>query len=223
MNRATQFTRCFTHHNIKNAKRYCNDEVCMAGIIGLGCNIGVPKMGLISAGVNSNTLINSVNWYFSQKALEEANKQIILLINKLSLPNVFISDESNRHSSSDGRKVNVAVESLLANFSFKYFGKDKGVSIYTFIDERQVLFHSTVISASDREAAYVIDGLNNNDVIKIDIHSTDTHGYTELIFAATHFMGTTFAPRIKNIADQCIYAFSSKSIYEKKGYKILPS
>ncbi len=223
VNRATQFTRCFTHHNIKNAKRYCNDEVCMAGIIGLGCNIGVPKMGLISAGVNSNTLINSVNWYFSQKAFEEANKQIILLINKLSLPNVFIADESNRHSSSDGRKVNVAVESLLANFSFKYFGKAKGVSIYTFIDERQMLFHSTVISASDREAAYVIDGLNNNDVIKTDIHSTDTHGYTELIFAATHFMGTTFAPRIKNIADQCIYAFSSRSTYEKKGYKILPS
>lgn len=143
--------------------------------------------------------------------------------NKLSLPNVFIADENNRHSSSDGRKVNVAIESLLANFSFKYFGKGKGVSIYTFIDERQVLFHSNVISASNREAAYVIDGLNNNDVIKTYIHSTDTHGYTELIFSATHFMGSTFAPRIKNVADQCIYAFSSKSTYEKKGYKILPS
>ncbi len=223
VNRTTQFTKCFTHHNIKNAKRFSHDEVCLAGIIGLGCNIGVPKMGLISAGLNPNTLKNTVNWYFSQKALEQANNQIILLINKLSLPNVFIVDESHRHSSSDGRKVNVAVDSLLANFSFKYFGKDKGVSIYTFIDERQVLFHSTVISSSDREAAYVIDGLNKNDVIKTDIHSTDTHGYTELIFAATHFMRTTFAPRIKNIAKQCIYGFSSKSTYEKKGHKILPS
>lgn len=223
VNRATQFTRCFTHHNIKNAKRYSNEDVCMAGIIGLGCNIGVPKMGLISAGINPNTLKNTVNWYFSQKSLDEANKQIILLINKLSLPNVFISDQCARHSSSDGRKVNVAVESLLANFSFKYFGRGKGVSIYTFIDEKQALFHSTVISASEREAAYVIDGLNNNDVIKSDIHSTDTHGYTESIFATTHFMGCTFAPRIKNVAEQCIYAFSSKSTYENKGYQILPS
>lgn len=210
-------------HNIKNATHFADPEVCMAGIIGLGCNIGVPKMGLISAGINPNTLKNTVNWYFSQKALEEANKQIIMLINQLSLPNVFVVDEDNRHSSSDGRKVNVAVECLLANFSFKYFGKDKGVSIYTFIDERQILFHSTVISASEREAAYVIDGLNHNDVIKTDIHSTDTHGYTELIFATTHFMKSTFAPRIKNIGDQCIYAFSAKSTYEKKGYKILPS
>lgn len=101
----------------------------------------------------------------------------------------------------------------------KYYGKPETVDRI----RSQVLFHSTVISASDREAAYVLDGLNNNDVIKTDIHSTDTHGYTELFFAATHFMRTTFAPRIKNIADQCIYAFSSKSTYEKKGYKILPS
>ena len=180
-------------------------------------------MGLISTGVNPNTLKNTVNWHFSQNSLEEANKKIISLINKLSLPNVFITDGDDRHSSSDGRKVNVAVESLLANFSFKYFGKNKGVSIYTFIDERQALFHSTVISSSDREAAYVIDGLNDNDVVKTDIHSTDTHGYTELIFAATHFIDVTFAPRIKNLAEQTLYAFSSKSTYEKKGYKILPS
>lgn len=223
INSVTNFTKCFTHHNIKNAKRFLNAEICMAGIIGLGCNIGVPKMGKISSGINENTLKNTVNWYFSYKALQEANDQIIALINKLSLPNVFIVDPANPHSSSDGQKVNVAVESLLANFSFKYFGKGKGVSVYTFIDEKQVLFHSTVISASEREAAYVIDGLNNNDVVKTRIHSTDTHGYTELIFAATHFMDTAFAPRIKDLAGQAIYAFSAKSTYEKKGYKILPS
>lgn len=103
------------------------------------------------------------------------------------------------------------------------FGKDKGVSIYTFIDERQLLFHLTVISSSEREAAYVIDGLLQNDVVKSDIHSTDTHGFTETIFAATHFIGTTFAPRFKSIGSQRIYAFSAKKTYEKRGYKILPS
>jgi len=152
-----------------------------------------------------------------------ANQRIISFIDKLLLPDIFITDKHDKHSASDGRKVNVAVDCLLANKSFKYFGKDSGVSIYTFIDERQVLFHSTVISSSDREAAYVIDGLNNNDVIKIDIHSTDSHGYTELIFATTHFFETSFAPRLKNIGKQKLYAFSSKKTYEKEGYKILPS
>ena len=87
----------------------------------------------------------------------------------------------------------------------------------------RIFDYSTVISASEREAAYVIDGLLHNDVIKSNIHSTDMHGYTESIFTATHFIGTSFAPRFKNLSKQCIYAFSSQKTYAKKGFKILPS
>jgi len=117
----------------------------------------------------------------------------------LSLSNIFCGSEGDIHTSSDGQKINVSLDCILANYSFKYFGKSKGVSIYTFIDEKQSLFYSTVISASDREAAYVIDGLLNNRVIKSSIHSTDTHGYTESIFGLTYFINTSFAPRIKKI------------------------
>jgi len=80
-----------------------------------------------------------------------------------------------------------------------------------------------VISASDREAAYVIDGLMQNEVVKSDIHSTDTHGFSEAIFTATHMIDTAFAPRFKKINDQRIYGFSSKSTYQKRGYTIVPS
>ena len=64
-------------------------------------------------------------------------------------------------------------ELLNANYSFKYFGKGQGVSAYSFIDERQLLWHSLVFSAAERESAYVIDGLMRNDVVKSDLHSTD--------------------------------------------------
>ena len=30
---------------------------------------------------------------------------------------------------------------------------------------------------------YVIDGLLHNDSIASNVHSTDTHGYTEMVFA----------------------------------------
>ena len=42
-----------------------------------------------------------------------------------------------------------------------------------------------MFSAAERDSAYVIDGLMRNDVVKSDIHSTDTHGYSEAIFAVT--------------------------------------
>ena len=205
--------------NIKHSKTKPEVDVFLAGIIALGCNIGVSKMAQISSGINQNTMVNTVNWYFTLKALNAANQRVREFINRLALPNIFITDLAQRHGSSDGQKVNVAVESLLATYSFKYFGKDKGLSIYTFIDERQVLFHHNVMSSSEREAAYVIDGINNHDVAKIDIHSTDSHGYTELIFAATHFLEVTFAPRLKNIGKQKVYAFSPKRSYEALGYQ----
>jgi TnpA family transposase len=75
---------------------------------------------------------------------------------------------------------------------------------------RHFMWHSTVISSSEREAAYVIDGLMHNDVIKSDIHSTDTHGYSEVIFSTTYLLGFTFAPRIKGLGHQQLYGFSSR-------------
>lgn len=223
IDKVLQFTDCFKHHSVKHVKQLQNPAAYFAGIIGLGCNIGVRKMGQISLGINENTLVNIVNWHFSLSNLQAANESIVQLIHKLSLSSIFIEEKLQPHSSSDGRKVNVSVDSLIASRSFKYHGKEKGVSVYTFIDERQALFHSLVMSSAEREAAYVIDGILQNEVTKTSIHSTDTHGFTEIIFAATHFLDVAFAPRIKNLGEQQIYAFSSKETYEKRGYKILPN
>lgn len=217
------FTKKLKHHSIKNVKLQPKVEVFLAGIIGLGCNIGIAKMAQISLGINQNTMYNTVNWYFTIKTLNAANQSIRDFINRLSLPNMFKHDTEILHGSSDGQKYGVNVDCILANYSFKYFGKDKGISVYSFIDERQVLFHHNVLSASEREAAYVIDGLLDQYTPKIDIHSTDTHGYTELVFAVTHLIETSFAPRIKKLWKQNIYSFSTKKLYEKLGYVILPS
>lgn len=221
--KVVKITNCFKHHSNKHVKQRPNINTFFAGIIGLGCNIGTRKMAQISVGVKENTLVNTVNWYFSLTNLHKANQRIIEMINKLSLSGIFVHDKLLLHSAGDGSKFNVSVDSLIANASFKYHGKDKGVSVYTFIDERQSLFHSLVMSSSEREAPYVIDGLLQNEVVKTSIHSTDTHGFTETIFAATHFLDVAFAPRIKNVGKQRIYAFSAKETYEKRGYKILPS
>ena len=61
----------------------------------------------------------------------------------------------------------------------------------------------------------------HNDVVKSDIHSTDTHGYNEMIFGVTHLLGISFAPRIKNFQKQTLYSFDGKSELRNKGYKVL--
>jgi hypothetical protein len=58
---------------------------------------------------------------------------------RMELPNRYRRSQEVLHTSSDGPKFEVKVESLNANHSFKYFGKGKGVSVYSFIDERHLL------------------------------------------------------------------------------------
>jgi TnpA family transposase len=86
----------------------------------------------------------------------------------------------------------------------------QGVAAYTFRDERDLLWYSTVFSSAERESAYVIDGLIHNEVVKSDIHSTDAFGFSELVFAVSHLLGFSSAPRFKNLERQRLYIFRSR-------------
>ena len=198
VNRLTGFIDAFEPWYVKYARSKPREKTFLAGILGYGCFIGIGKIARISKWINETELETTVNGYFTLENIHAANDLILKFMDRLELPEIYRRQAGRLHTSSDGQKYGVAVESLNANYSFKYLGQDAGVSAYTFIDERNFLWHHEVISASEREAAYVIDGLMHNDVIKSDIHSTDTHGYSEIIFGALHLLGFSFAPRIKN-------------------------
>jgi TnpA family transposase len=222
INKFSKFLDCFQHWQIKYNREKPEAKTFIAGIIGYGCNLGIHKIAKISRNINQNELENTVNWYFASDNLNNANDKILKLMEHLQLPQVFKKDENKTHTSSDGQKFNIGVDSLNANYSYKYFGKGKGVSVYSFIDESHRLFYSTVISSSEREAAYVIDGLMYNDVLQSDIHSTDTHGYSEMIFGIAHLLGISFAPRIKQFEEQRLYSFERKVDLKTLGYALLP-
>jgi Tn3 transposase DDE domain/Domain of unknown function (DUF4158) len=73
-----------------------------------------------------------------------------------------------------------------------------------------------------RHARYVIDGMMHNAVVKSDMHAVDTHGVTPLTFAAMHFLGIFFAPRIAGLDKRRLYSFIKRKAYQKNGYRLLP-
>lgn len=224
MNDLSNFTANFKHHKIKGAKAKPQNEIFFAGIFALGSNIGLHKLANTALGINYNTLSNAVNWYFSLENLYMVNQSLIDIMTKLWLPNKFKREQNLLHTSSDGQKQCVSVESLNANYSYKYHGNSKGVNVYRFIDERGMLFFTDVFSSSERDAAYVIDGFLHNEIIKSDVHSTDTHGYTEMIFAVSHLIGVTFAPRIRDIASLNLVSFDKiRSKLANDNYPVKPS
>lgn len=210
INNHSGMLNAFEHWQQTHIRQTASRPALLAGIMGLGCGIGVRKMARISSRITESELEHAVNWRFSLDNIRAANDTVIKAMDEMELPNLYRRNNDALHTASDGQKFEVRGESLHASRSFKYFGQGQGVSAYTFVDERNLLWHSLIISASDRESAYVIDGLMHNDVVKSDIHSTDSHGYTEAIFGLTHLLGFSFAPRIKSIGKQTLYIFKPK-------------
>lgn len=120
---ATNFSESFSHYSRKTIKKQLPNELFFAALIGLGCNIGVRKMGKISKGIGANKLDYTVRWYFSKENLDEANRRILFLTNSLSLPKFFNKKKEELHTSSDGQKFNVSVSSLHSRYSYKYFSR----------------------------------------------------------------------------------------------------
>ena len=219
----TGFVDSFDHIGHKHNRDIEDSTIIIAGILGYGCNIGIHNIAKLSKNINSNKLLNTIKMRFILDNIQNANNKVVALMGQFELSKLFKKHQHQTYSASDGQKFLSTVDSVYANKSFKYFGMNDGVVINTFIDDTYRLFYSTVISPAEREAAYVIDGLLHNDVVQTDVHSTDTHGYNEIIFAITHLLGISFAPRIANFKKQYLYSFDYVSDVKKLGYKVVPN
>ena len=223
VNRFTHYVDELQHPQQRYHHGKPSEAAIYAGIIGIGCAIGLRRMMRISRGITEAELEHTVNWHFTLDGLNAASDRVVHLMDRLDLPNLLRRLPEQLHTSSDGQKFEVRVDSLNANYSFKYFGKEQGVAAYTFRDERDLLWYSTVFSAAERESAYVIDGLMHNEVVKSDIHSTDAFGFSELVFAVSHLLGFSYAPRFKNLPRQRLYIFRNRKGVDRSGWKIKPA
>ena len=68
----------------------------------------------------------------------------------------------------------------------------------------------------------MVDMHLGNPVVKSTVHSTDTHGSTEVVFGIMHLLDIFFAPRIKDIGSQQLFGFINKKEYEALDYQLLP-
>lgn len=218
----THFLTDLEHLSGKHSKGRPSPGTFFAALVALGCNIGVEKMAAISKGVNASTLQLTADMFLSSQNLKIANDRLVRLKEELALPELHRREATERHTASDGQKYLVSEDSLNADYSYKYPGFDKAVTVNTGIDDRFALFHTSVVSAAEREAPYMLDVHLNNPVVKSTIHSTDTHGFSEAVFGIMNLLDVFFAPRLKGIGKLHLYDFAGAKGYEEKGHKLVP-
>jgi TnpA family transposase len=73
-----------------------------------------------------------------------------------------------------------------------------------WINEQYAHFGSKVISVTEREGLHTLDAIVLADDAP-EIHTADTHGATELVFAGFDLLGRRFIPRLSDIAEVPLY------------------
>jgi TnpA family transposase len=183
----------------------------LAAILAHSTNIGLFGMGSSAVGISIDALTSASHTYLRPETIKEANR---LLVNHfLTYP---ISDEmtDGLYSTSDAQRYPIERKFFLSSCYPRYYGYyEKAISIYTHVTKGAV-FGTQVISTGEREASYVLTGLLENDtLLNPEFHSTDTHGFTEHLFAMLYLLGFSFHPRLKDLADQSVYKIDKTMSY----------
>ena len=179
------------------------DEICpiLATVMAYGCNIGPYTMAQLTENVTYRQIKQITGWQMTEEAQRQALAQVVNAISQLNVTQAW---GAGKTSSSDGQRFRFKQRVLQQTWSPRF--NDYALEFYSFVADNYAPFYSTVIECTDRDAAYVLDGLlySESDLM-LEEHYTDTHGYTEINFAAFAMLGRRFSPRIRGIQQQRIY------------------
>ncbi len=203
----------FTRHFIPplRQKKRLVEDVCtvIATIMAYGCNIGPYTMAQLTQGVSYNNIKQVADWYLHEDTLRQALADVVNAIARLDTIRVW---GEGKTSSSDGQRFLFPQRVLQRTYSPR-FG-DFALEFYQFVADNYAPFYSLPIECTDRDAAYVLDGLLYHESdLPLEEHYTDTHGYTEINFAAFAMLGRRFCPRIRGLQHQWIYRIDKHQDY----------
>lgn len=202
----TDFSNALEHLNLAQNRDSNSLLSLYSCLLAQACNLDFQQMAT-STGLLYRRLCWFNNWYVRDETLRSANNVLIDYHYDLPLSHLW---GGGMLSSSDGQRFPAKGSLRQARSLPRYFGYGKGVTFYSWTSDQFSQYGSKPIPATVRDATYVLDEILNNETeLSILEHTTDTAGYTEVIFALFDLLGMRFSPRIRDIADQKLYRTSN--------------
>jgi TnpA family transposase len=105
----------------------------------------------------------------------------------------------------------------------RYFGYGEGLTFYTWSSDQFSQYGTKVISSTVRDATDVLDEILNNETdLTLLEHTTDTAGYTDLVFCLFDLLGMQFSPRLRDIGDRQLYKLTTDAtIYPRLDTRLM--
>jgi len=207
----TGFIRKLEHAGGSQPRNKEVDQHLYACILAQACNFGLKKMAYASD-LSYDSLAWYTNWYLREETLQNCIDQLVNYQYHQPLSGYW---GSGTLSSSDGQRFPVPVKARNAVSLPKYFGYGKGITFYSWTSDQFSQYGSRVIPTTIRDATYVLDAILDNETeLEIMEHTTDTAGYTELVFALFDLLGMQFSPRIRDLGSQQLYRVDKSDHYQ---------
>ncbi len=210
VHRWTGFADTFTH--LQTGLPGTDPRVVLTAVLADATNLGLTRMADACLIVGHRQLAWTAGWHLREDTYRRALATLVDAQQRQPLAALFGAGDV---SSSDGQAFLTAGrgEALGAHNARHGHGRDPSALFYTHVSSRHAPYHTASIPPSG-EAAYVIDGLLYHEAdLSIAVHHTDGGGVSDHTFALAHLLGFRFVPRIPNVADRKLYAFSPSATW----------
>lgn len=200
----TGFSEAFTH---LRTGAPCSDRIGLMNVLlAEGVNLGLRKM---AAATNTHSfweLLRIARWHVEGSAYDRALAMIVEAHAALPMAAFWGQGQS---ASSDGQFFLATEQGEAMNLINAKYGNVPGLKGYSHVSDQYAPFATQVIPATVSEAPYILDGLLMNDAgRRVRQHFADTGGFTDHVFAACALLGYRFAPRIRDLPQKRLYAFT---------------
>jgi TnpA family transposase len=210
MDKLTGFSYALTHAGGYASRSQETQKYLYAAILAQATNLGLSRMATI-ANLSYDQLVWFTNWYLREETLKEANTALVNFQYHQWLSQFW---GGGTLSSSDGQRFPVAVNNRQAVALPLYFGYGKGLTFYTWTSDQHSSYGDKVIPSTMRDAPYLLDAILDNETeLSILEHTTDTAGYTDVMFALFDLLGLQFSPRLKDLKSKCLYLIDKEIKY----------
>ncbi len=203
----------FTHLNEREAAKTRDprvDVALFAALLAHGLNLPLSTMAE-ATDIPYHELTHVSDWYVREETLRRAVVALVDYHHSLPLSAAFGPGTT---AMSDGIRFEVGARSLHAQYHARYFGPRRGVTLHDMISDQYSHPYIQIISPHMREAHAALDAILHHETeLPILEMMVDTAGFTELMYALYDLQGLKLSPRIRDLADQCLYPVESVSEY----------
>jgi TnpA family transposase len=206
----THFSDRLVHAGGSEPRSRALKQHLYAAILAQACNFGLTRMAQL-ADLSYQQLAWCTEWYLREETLRPAIAAIVNYHHRLPLSRLW---GGGTLSSSDGQRFPVPVKARNAVALPPYFGYGRGVTFYTWTSDQSNQYGVKVTISTLRDAPRVLDEILDNETeLPIVEHTTDTAGFTELVFGLFDLLGLQFSPRIRDLGAQRLYRLDRSTDY----------